>query len=226
MSLPAGLAPARPRVKICGLTSLRDALMAASLGADALGFLVGLSYDAEDELRPDRAGSIITALPPFVTSVMVTHQVEVDQVVGLWRKVRSQSIQLHGSFPAPEIPTLRRELPGIKILKSVQVEDESSIEAAYRAAFFTDALVLDSRTPDRLVGTGTTHDWSVSRRIVEKVAPYPVILAGGLNPENVAQAQREVSPWGLDVNTGVSEKPGVKSRGLIESFLREANRLA
>ncbi len=224
VSLPAALVPARPRIKVCGLTTLRDALLASSLGADALGFRVGLLHSSQDELRPDKAASIVSALPPFVTSVLVTHREQVGEVVSLWRRVRSQAIQLHDGFPAPEIPALRRELPSIKILRTVHVEDETSVATAYRAAFFTDALVLDTRPSERLSATGQRHDWMISRQIVEKVAPYPVILAGGLNLEDVALARRQVEPWGLDVDTGVCVKPGVKSRELLESFLHEATR--
>ncbi|HRC87089.1 MAG TPA: phosphoribosylanthranilate isomerase [Thermoanaerobaculia bacterium] len=222
MHIPASEIAYLPRVKVCGLTNLTDALAAAALGADGLGFLVGLSYPSEDQLAPEKAGSLVAALPPFVSSVMVTHRTTPEEVISLWRRVKTTSLQLQGDFPIKQIPLLRQELPGIKVVKAVHVVGEDSIEEAYRASFFTDAVLLDSRTADRLGGTGQVHDWSLSRAIVQRLAPYPVFLAGGLTPENVDLARDVVRPAGFDANTGLCQRRGRKSVAKMERFLAAA----
>jgi phosphoribosylanthranilate isomerase len=108
------------------------------------------------------------------------------------------------------------------IIKAVHVEGEDSIEVARQAAPYADAILLDTRTEARLGGTGLTHDWAISRRIRDAVAATPVILAGGLTPGNVTGAIRQVRPYAVDVNSGVSLQRGRKSPALVEAFVRAA----
>ncbi len=214
------------RVKICGIASPEDARLAVEAGADALGFLVGLRYETADRLTPEKAQAIIAVLPPFVSSVLVTHLEDPAEVLAICRAANPQVLQLHGGYPLEEIGALRRELPHLKIVKAVHVSGEEAVEAARRAADYADAVLLDSRTASRLGGTGLTHDWSISRRIVEVVGEFPVILAGGLTPENVAAAVAQVQPFGVDVNTGVTSVPGRKSPGRLSQFIDQARQAA
>ncbi len=209
------------RVKICGITNPGDAGAAIAAGADALGFLVGLDYRAADELSPERARELIAALPPFVTPVLVTHRVRVDEVVALCRAIGPHAVQLHGPYPVTEIPALRAELPHLKVVKAVHPMDDDGLDLALAAADVVDALVLDSKTRHRIGGTGLTHDWRRSRAIRDRVQ-VPVILAGGLDPDNVAAGIEAVRPFGVDVNTGVSEFPGKKSIDKLHRFIGEA----
>jgi phosphoribosylanthranilate isomerase len=208
-----------PRVKICGITSESDLELSVCAGADAVGFLVGLNYDSEDQLEPDRASQLIRKLPPFVSSVLVTHKVNVDDILALCQRVPSTHLQLHGASAPADIPMVRRAFPHLKIIKAVHVVDHSAIDAAKGAAGYADAVLLDSRTATRLGGTGKVHDWSISRAIVEALFPAPVVLAGGLNPNNVGDAILRVQPYGVDVNSGVSVTRGVKSRDLVVRFV-------
>lgn len=212
------------RVKVCGITSREDAFTAIDLGVDALGFLVGLLYESEDELSADAAAKIVESLPPFVGTTLVTHRTGPQDVRDLLSCVRPHVVQLHGAYPPERIPELRDAFPSVKVVKTVHVEDEGSITAAVAAARHADAVLLDTRTATRTGGTGVTHDWSLSRRIHDALISTPVILAGGLTPANVAEAIETVDPYAVDVNSGVSVRRGQKSPHLIEAFLRAARR--
>jgi phosphoribosylanthranilate isomerase len=121
-----------------------------------------------------------------------------------------------------DLRRLRALVPGVTLIKAVHVTGEDALGSALAYAPDADALVLDSRTADRLGGTGLTHDWSVSARIVAAVAPLPVYLAGGLTPENVAEAVARVRPAGVDVNSGVEDADGRKDAAKMRAFVDRA----
>lgn len=212
------------RIKICGITTREDAHLALHHGADALGFLVGLEYPSDDECSRETAAAIIATLPPMVSTVLVTHLIDPDAVIDAARVLRCSTVQLHGEFPPPEIPALRRALPHLKITRVVHVEDQSSVRAAAEIARWADALHLDTRTSTRLGGTGLVHDWEISGRIARDVA-VPVILAGGLTPANVRQAIEIVRPYAVDVNTGVDlDNSPRKSPDRLRAFVESVRR--
>jgi phosphoribosylanthranilate isomerase len=213
------------RVKICGVTRAGDAALAASLGADAVGVLVGLSHASEDELDAEHARAIVTGLPPFVVGTLVTHRAELDEVRRLCRAVRPQVLQLHGAFPIEAIPALREAFPALRIVACVHVDGEATLAAAHRVASHVDAILLDTKTATRIGGTGMPHDWSISRRVREALPATPIVLAGGLTPDNVGRAIAEVQPYAVDVNSGVSLRRGAKSSELMERFIRAAKNL-
>ncbi|MCL6548280.1 MAG: phosphoribosylanthranilate isomerase [Alicyclobacillus sp.] len=190
------------RVKICGIQSEEDLEVALAAGADALGFLVGITHVAEDKITPELARDLIARIPPFVASVAVTHLQAAGEIADLVSYIRCTTVQVHDDVDVRVLQEIRRQLPHVKVVKAVHVTGPEALDYARRMEPYADALLLDSRTQDRIGGTGRTHDWSVSRRIVEAVR-IPVILAGGLNPDNVAEAVRQVRPFGVDVNSGV-----------------------
>jgi phosphoribosylanthranilate isomerase len=209
------------RVKVCGITTRDDARAAIDRGVDALGFLVGLLHASEDELTATDARKIVETLPPFVVAVLVTHRHDPADVRELVREVRPHAVQLQGAFPLDDIPALR-ESCGVRTVKVVHVEGEASVSAAVEAARHADAVLLDTKTPTRIGGTGLTHDWALSRRIRDEIDPVPVILAGGLTPDNVARAIQQVNPYAVDANSGVSVRRGQKSPELVDRFVRAA----
>lgn len=209
------------RVKICGIRNLQEARLALFAGADALGFLCGLNYHTFDELDVAAAGAIVREMPPFMATVLVTHKDDPHWVAEACRETGCDTVQLHGELPLEKIPELREKLRGVRIIKAVNVVDESAIEHALAAAQHADAVLLDSRAGERLGGTGRTHDWTISARIV-KAARKPVILAGGLNPDNVRSAIETVRPFAVDVNSGVEAQDGVKSPLKVADFVRLA----
>ncbi|MEK7180892.1 MAG: phosphoribosylanthranilate isomerase [Patescibacteria group bacterium] len=208
------------KVKICGITNTEDALAAISFGADALGFLVGkVHFSTGFFISPEKAAEIIAKLPPFYSSVLVTHLSKPKEVINLAKISNVTTAHLHGSTPE-ELVEIKTQLPYLKICKVVNVFDEKAIAEAKAFEGFADGITLDSgnRETGQIGGTGKTHDWNISRRIVESVS-LPVILAGGLNPDNVIEAIKKVRPYAVDVNFGVSNSDGTKNHEKMKLFI-------
>lgn len=204
-------------IKVCGIQNPVEALGSVSAGANTIGMLVGLTHLAGDGITPEAAKEIVSALPAGIRTVMVTHLDDPEEIARLAEFTGISTIQLHGDIQIPEIKKLRALVPGVTLIKTVHVVGEESVAQAVEYAEHADMLVLDSRTKDRLGGTGETHDWSISRRIVSAVK-VPVILAGGLKPENVAEAIETVRPAGIDANSGLEHPDGSKNFGKVREF--------
>jgi phosphoribosylanthranilate isomerase len=211
-----------PYVKICGLTSSQDVRACIAARTDALGFLVGLDYPSEDQISTERAAALVREVPPFVSTVLVTHRTAASDVIDLCRKVPVSTLQLHGEFPPALVPELRGVLPHLRIILVVHATGDESLERAKRASDHADAILVDTRTETRLGGTGRVHDWTISRAIRDLLHPRPLILAGGLDPGNVSAAIERVRPFGVDVNSGVSRRRGVKDARRVREFLENA----
>lgn len=211
------------RIQIAGVSSLEEALAAADAGVDALGFTVRLPTGVHDDLTEAKARGIVAALPPFVASVAITYVDTPREAVELCRYLGVTTLQLHGPFPTQEIPVLRVGLPHLKIIRAVHVTGPEAVAQARALARQVDALILDTYDPatGRHGATGKTHDWTISRQIVDGV-PVPVILAGGLTPDNVADAIAAVRPWGVDVHTGIERPDGSRDLDHIRAFVRNA----
>lgn len=212
------------RAKICGIRSESDLRIVLDAGADAIGLICGINHRSEDEVTPELARQLTQAAPPFVSTVLVTHRDTPESILDLADRTGVNTIQVHGIVTLDTLKAVRADAGSRKVLKAIHVSGEEAIEDALEAAPHCDALLLDSRSKDRLGGTGKTHDWTISRRIVEAVAPLgtPVILAGGLNPDNVDAAAEQVGPFGIDVNSGVDDASGDKSPELCRAFVRNA----
>lgn len=217
------------RVKICGIVAETDGRLVAEEGADAVGVLVGIAHRAEDQVSSDQARRIFKSLPPLVSRVLVTHLGDPSQVAQLARYVGADTVQLHWHITVRAIEQLRRELDGIKLIKTVHANGDDPIGMALTFAPHVDGLLIDSLNlaENRVGGTGLTHDWTISARIRELVS-LPVILAGGLNPENVPEAIAAVRPYAVDVNTGVevNRSTGLKDRELVRTFFDRAHEAA
>jgi len=211
------------RVKICGVARVEDALVIGEAGADAVGCLVGLDHPSPDEVTAATARAVFSVLPPFVARVLVTHRTTFGEVADLVRDTGATVVQLHGEFPLVAVPALREALPYLSIVKCVHVTGEEAIAAARAAARVSDAVLLDTKVKGRIGGTGKTHDWSISARIVES-SSKPVILAGGLNPDNVAEAIQRVHPYGVDSNSGTRTPSGAKDHAKVRAFVAAARR--
>ena len=193
------------RTKICGINNWKNAKVALDCGADALGFLVGITHLAEDKIDVEDARDIIRKIPPFVSTVAVTHLQDVSTIIEMCKYLGVSTLQIHDYISPDEVKKCKDELGGVKVIKAVHVVDgdkTGTIELAHSFEQVADALLLDSRTVERLGGTGKTHDWNISKEIVEQIA-IPVMLAGGLNDLNVYDAVMKVRPYAVDVNSGV-----------------------
>lgn len=194
-----------PRIKVCCIASVDEARLAVRQGAAALG-LVSAMPSGPGVIDEDLIARIAATVPPGVDSFLLTCSQDPAEIIRQQRRTRVSTLQLCDRLPTSAYADLRNHLPGIRLVQVVHVVAENSIAEAREAAPFVDALLLDSGRPDlpvkELGGTGRRHDWSISRRIRERVE-RPIFLAGGLRPDNVAEAIREVAPYGLDLCTGV-----------------------
>lgn len=211
------------RVQIAGVSSLEEGLAAERAGADALGFTLRLPTGIHDDLTEPKARSIIAALPPFITSVVITYVGAAREAVELCRYLGVGALQLHGEFPATDLPLIRAALPHLKIIRSVHVTGREALAQARSLERHVDALILDTfdAATGRHGATGKTHDWTLSREIVAK-SRVPIILAGGLNPDNVCDAIRTVRPWGVDVHSGVEDGDGRRDLNKLRAFIERA----
>lgn len=195
----------RTRIKVCCISSVEEARLAVSHGADALG-LVSSMPSGPGVIDEDLIAEIAAAAPPGVATFLLTSRTDADAIIDQQRRCGVNAIQLCDAVETETYGRLRRALPGISLIQVIHVNGPQSVEAARAVADFVDAILLDSGKPDlpvkELGGTGRTHDWRHSRAIVEQ-SGAPVYLAGGLNSENVGQAIRDASPFGVDLCTGV-----------------------
>lgn len=211
------------KVKICGIRRIEDALAAANAGADALGFLVGQKHTSPDFLTPEEAKKIVTSLPPFVSSVLVTHLEDSKEVLNLIRDIGVSTVQIHSEMSPDDILLIRRAIPSLRILKSFHVTSAEVLGYGDPYLPVVDGFVLDSLNlkTGQVGGTGLTHDWNLSASIVKRYSK-PVLLAGGLNPDNVEEAIRVVQPFGVDVNSGTKGADGFKDPMKVREFVTRA----
>ena len=196
------------KVKICGITNPNDARSAAQLGADALGF--NFVKGSPRHVTKERARAIIEALPPFVTSVAVFANEPVRNVIAICEFCGIRTVQLHGDEPQRYLS----ELPRMRLIKAVRLESEDDLRSLAR--YSCDAFLLDTYVPGELGGTGATFDWQWARRAGLHA---PIIIAGGLNVGNVAEAVSIARPYAVDVASGVESAPGKKDRKLMAEFI-------
>jgi len=210
------------KIKICGITNEEDALKASILGANYLGFLVEIDF-AEDKVTRKQAKSIISKLPLEVEPVFVTYLKKAKPIIEIAKEIKPLIIQLHNDIELEEIGKIRAKLPKIKLTKSISVIDENSIKQAKKYEKYVDFILLDTKSDKRRGGTGKVHNWDISRKIVKSVN-NKVFLAGGLNPDNVAEAIKKVKPFAVDTNSGVKLKAREKNYKKLELFIRRAKK--
>ena len=207
-------------MKICCIASPAEAELAVRLGADALG-LVSAMPSGPGVIPDELARDIAARVPPAVASFLLTSRQSAAGIIEQQRHVRANALQIVDRLTHGAYRELRDALPGVALVQVVHVRDEGSLAEALGVAAEVDAVLLDSGDQrlavKQLGGTGRTHDWTISRRIVERV-PKPVFLAGGLTPENVRRAVAEVRPYGLDVCSGVRTGGALDERKLAAFF--------
>ncbi len=209
------------RVKVCGIACEEDVRALAPVRPHFAGFLVGLDYPSDDAVSPQEARRLAALLPRSVVPVLVTHRTEMGEVLDLARLCGFPTLQLHGDFPLDRIADLRHSVPGTSIWRVVHVDGAEAVSRAAEVARVADVVLLDTKTAARLGGTGRVHDWTISARVASTCGK-PVVLAGGLTPENVVEAVRAVRPWAVDVNSGVEDPRGRKSRERVGTFVAGA----
>ena len=198
------------RVKICGITNLEDAIAAAELGADAVGFVM---YPKSPRcVKPAQVKLIISQLPPYVTPVGVFANQDFQEVWKMMEACGFDLAQLQGN----EAPEFCQRLDS-RVIKAIRVRDGDSIKQMSKYA--VRAFVLDTYLEDQFGGTGERFDWDLA---VQARQYGRIILAGGLTPENVREAVAKVEPYGVDVSSGVEKHLGKKDHAKIEKFIKQA----
>jgi phosphoribosylanthranilate isomerase len=222
------------RVKLCGMMSEKDVGMAQAAGADAVGFVTEYPVPVPWNLDREEAARLVRDVSPFVTTVAVVGG-SPDEILRVARKVRPDVLQLHGDETMEEIRSIVEGLEdtGIRVIKALRIDVDTG-QALFketdpvRAALVLEgsgigALLVDSKTSSMPAGTGVALDWKVSAGVA-RAMELPLILAGGLTAENVADAVEQVRPWAVDVISGVETEPGIKDGEKMKAFVRAAKK--
>jgi phosphoribosylanthranilate isomerase len=201
------------RVKICGITSREDARAAIEAGADALGFI--FVEGTPRWIDPGAAAAIVAELPPFVATVGVFIDRPIEEIERVALSCSISLAQLHGNESARECERLR-----VPFVKGIRIRSENDLAAlsAYRCAR---AFLLDTHSPERPGGTGTTFPWEIAAKAAREAR---IILSGGLTAENVAEAVIQVRPYAVDVCSGVEASPGRKDHRKVREFIDRAKK--
>jgi len=213
-----------PVIKVCGIKSPEEALGAIEAGANTIGMLLGVPGYVEDRITPEIAKQIVVSVPEGIRTVMVTHLLKITEIVEIANFTGISAIQIHNDLSTDGMRQLKKNLPELELMKAIHVMDETAIGTAKEYEPYSDMLLLDSRIKERIGGTGKTHDWNISERIVNEVN-IPVILAGGLTPDNVETAIKKVKPSGIDANSGLEHEDGSKDFKKIRLFTKVDNLL-
>ncbi|MBF0284766.1 MAG: phosphoribosylanthranilate isomerase [Magnetococcales bacterium] len=198
-----------PKIKICGITRVEDGLAAAHAGADALGLV--FHPPSPRHVTPQQAATIARAMPPFVVLVGLFVDPTAESVRQTLEQCPLDRIQLHGD----ESPEFCAAMPR-PVIKAIRVGGPEDLQNLDR--FPVAALLLDAKSPGKVGGTGQRFDWNL---LAEWSPPRPLILAGGLSPDNVAEAVARVRPYAVDVSSGVESAPGLKDPERIARFIRQ-----
>ncbi|HEY3942377.1 MAG TPA: phosphoribosylanthranilate isomerase [Acidimicrobiales bacterium] len=198
-------------VKICGITSEADALLAVGLGADALGFVLAPSVR---QMAPGAVADIVKRLPPSILTVGVFRDESPQRVVDITNHIGLGAVQLHGHEPATQSRWIRQ-----RVARTIKAFAAGDPDIARFEEYGADHLLVDGASP----GSGAVFDWRLAEGVVD---PSRLIVAGGLDPTNVAQAVAHLRPYGVDVSTGVEASPGTKDPKLVGDFIVAARRAA
>jgi Phosphoribosylanthranilate isomerase len=225
----------KTRIKICGIRSPEEIELAAFYGADAVGFITEVPVESPRKLDSDTAASLVSKVPRCLDSVLVIIPENSARALELIEKVRPDIVQIHSMLPLSELEIIKEktDIPIIMTL-SIPAQDETSRDKIDNSTLFfdlleqvslleetdiADSILLDTGKSGKTGGTGCVHDWNLSRRIADETR-MPLILAGGLRPENVQEAIMAVSPYAVDTASGV-EACGKKDALKIKSFIEE-----
>ena len=205
------------RVKICGITREADLRAAVDAGADAVGVISEVPVDSPREVDPAGAAELLADVPAFVTATLVTMPDSAASATAAVDSVGPDAIQVHGDLPAGDLRSLRESVPA-RVIAAVDAADPDRVRAVAPAV---DAVLMDSVDESGGGGTGETHDWTATAEVAAGV-DAPVVLAGGLTPDNVAEAVETVRPFAVDVASGVERTGGRKDHDAVDAFVANA----
>jgi phosphoribosylanthranilate isomerase len=213
------------KVKICGIKTEHDLKMAINAGADAVGFITEVPVDSPRKISISEASSLISKVPVFVTSVLVIMPGNAYEAINMIHEAKPTAVQIHNALPLAELRKIKET--GVRIIKTIPVSEHADTEMLIKLIKdfwgIADAVLLDTAIDGKTGGTGVSHNWELSGKVVAS-AGMPVILAGGLTPLNVSEAVQCVRPYAVDTASGV-ETDGKKDEKKVIDFINNARML-
>ncbi len=213
------------KIKICGIKTENDLAAAINSGADAVGFITDVPADSHRKITLAEASRLISKVPLFVTTVLVIMPEDAHEAVRMIQAARPVAVQIHNALPLSELMKIKEIR--VKLIKTIQVYRDSKediiLKQIKQLFGVADAVLLDTALDGRTGGTGLPHNWELSSKVVLNTG-IPVILAGGLKPDNVREAVRCVRPYAVDVASGV-ETGGKKDEKKVMDFINNARML-
>ena len=212
-------------IHIAGVIDREEAELLISCGAKHLGFPLVLGHHKED-LTHDAAAAIVAEFGDQAEFFLITYLTRAEDIIDLCQTLQVRGVQLHNEIAPNEVARLRQLSPGLHIIKSIIISPDAQMQHVADIDGYSphvDAFITDTHDPatGATGATGKTHDWKISRHIVQ-ISQRPVILAGGLNPGNVKAAIAQVRPAGVDVHTGIEGPDGRKDRSKTQRFIEQA----
>lgn len=213
------------RVKICGVTDKTQVKMIVDAGADAIGVVVNVP-DSPRNIDFKQAIDIFKSVPPFLSRVLVTVPKSLDEIIEMYELIKPDVLQVNGLEDAKLLREIRDNVP-CKLIVTVSFEinnPNNNIELIKKnlnkTILYGDAIMLDSKVGHTYGGTGHKIDWDIAKKIIDQINDKHFILAGGLKPENIQKAIRDVNPYAVDVSSGVEKSPGIKNPVLVKNFIK------
>ena len=211
-------------IQMAGIRNVEDALMCAQCGVNIIGLLVGQAHTSDDFITKELAKEIKDALPKHIKSTLITHLENAEEIINIAKFVGVDYIQLHSYLPESEVEVIKRAFPDKKLLRLIHIDSDGKLlndinKIKYVDYYFTDSINM--RT-NQVGGTGLTHNLEADKNLIETL-DKPVFIAGGLTPDNVAEAVTFCKPFGVDVNTGCRAKDGGRDKEKVIAFVKNAN---
>lgn len=211
-------------IQMAGITNVEDAVFCAQNGVDIIGLLVGQVHNSNEFISKQSAKEIKDALPPSTLTTLITHLEDADKIIDIAKYVDVDYIQLHSYIMESEVEKIKKALPDKKLLRLIHIDNGKILNDISRFKYvdfyFTDSI---NKKTNQFGGTGLMHDWSVDKKLIQSL-DKPVFIAGGLNPDNVAQIIEYCKPYGVDVNSGCRAEKGGRDFEKVKLFVKNAKR--
>jgi len=211
-------------IQMAGIRNVNDALMCVDCGVNIIGLLVGQAHTSDDFISKELARAIKIALPLEIKTTLITHLENAREIIEIAKFIEVDYIQLHSYISESEVEIIRKELPDKKLLRLIHIGEDGKILNDIKSIKYVDFYFTDSinTKTNQVGGTGLTHNQETDKMLVETLEK-PVFIAGGLTPENVAEAIRVCKPYGVDVNSGCRAKDGSRDKEKVIAFVKNAN---
>lgn len=212
-------------IQMAGIRNVNDALMCVDCGVNIIGLLVGQAHTSDDFISKELARDIKLALPSGVLTTLITHLEKAEEIIPIAKYIDVDYIQLHSHLPESEVKLIREALPNKKLLRLIHIGSDGTLlndinTIKYVDYYFTDSINLKT---NQVGGTGLTHNLDTDKMLVDTL-DKPVFIAGGLNPDNVADAVKYCKPYGVDVNSGCRADDGSRDRAKVLAFVKNASK--